>query len=102
MFQEKSVSVQSQQPRHPRRATRLMWVFAAAAAVTFGAGAGFSYSLDGPATISATPEDPCLMNHTCGEENQIPGVEAPGEAMQQECSELRDRGIFTPECEAIP
>lgn len=100
MFEELSVSAQSR-PRHPRRAARLMWAIAVFAAVAFGYGSGVAQTLNGPTSITATPEDPCLMDNTCGEENQVPGVETPGEEVLVQCEELHSRGIFTPECSQI-
>lgn len=98
MFEQASVAAK---PRCPRRVTRLMWAAAAFAVVAFGFGGGVAQTLDGSTSISATPEDPCLMNHDCGEENQVPGVEAPGEQLQVHCEEMRQQGILTPECESI-
>lgn len=74
---------------------RLIWVAAiiAGIAVYFGAGAAYTLA-DKPTWHTATPEDPCLLNHTCGEET--PGAV---EELQAYCNDMKARGIFwIPEC----
>lgn len=78
-----------------RRSTRLLWVLAVSAglAVSIGAGAADTFT-NNPATVTASPEDPCLLNHTCGEED--PGAV---EEMIAYCKIQREQGaLWTPEC----
>ncbi|WP_142277063.1 hypothetical protein [Mycobacterium asiaticum] len=78
-----------------RRSTRLIWVLAVSAglAVSIGAGAADTFT-NQPASVTATPEDPCLLNHTCGEDE--PGAV---EDMIAYCKAQRESGVlWTPEC----
>ncbi|WP_205873644.1 hypothetical protein [Mycobacterium camsae] len=99
MFEEKSAPAQSQ-PRRARQPIRLIWVAAviAGVAVSFGAAEAQILS-NAPASITATPEDPCLYNNTCGLESQIAEDEAAGRDFQAYCDELKLKNITVPECE---
>lgn len=74
---------------------RLLWVTAILTGVAMYCGAGAAQTLAGdPISRTATPEDPCLLNHTCGEET--PGAV---EELESYCNTMKDRGIFwIPEC----
>ena len=78
-----------------RRSTRFIWVMAMCAALAASVGAGVAQTFnENPASVTATPEDPCLLNHTCGEET--PGAV---EELEAYCANLKERGIFwVPEC----
>ena len=73
---------------------RLIWVVAvfAGVAVSFGASAAQTLTNDGSTTVTATPEDPCLLNHTCGEET--PGAV---EELQTFCVRLQDQNLPLPD-----
>jgi hypothetical protein len=81
-------------PVHVRCPRRLIWVIAvfASVALSFGASAAQTLTSDGPTSVTATPEDPCLLNHTCGEET--PGAV---EELQAFCVRLQEQSIPLPE-----
>ncbi|WP_155763495.1 hypothetical protein [Mycobacterium asiaticum] len=82
-------------PGIERRPSRLIWVGAVltGAAVCFGGGAVPTLT-EGATVLTATPEDPCLLNHTCGEET--PGAV---EELEAYCNNMREQGVFwIPEC----
>ena len=87
-------------PAHvQRRQRRTLWVAAvfAGLAISFGVSAQLTMR-DAPASISATPEDPCLLNHTCGVEGTVPLDQLTPEELRVECDGLKERGIDVPEC----
>ncbi len=100
MFEEKSAPAQSQ-PRRARRPIRLIWVAVVIGGVAVGFGAAEASTLgnNGSTAITATPEDPCLLNNTCGLENQIVEDEAQGRNFQAYCDELKLKNVTIPECE---
>ena len=69
MIENVSVSAEAA-PGRVRCPKRLIWVVAvfAGVALSFGASAAQALNNDGSTSVTATPEDPCLLNHTCGEE----------------------------------
>jgi hypothetical protein len=81
-------------PVRVRCPRRLIWVVAvfASVALSFGASAAQTLTSDGPTSVTATPEDPCLLNHTCGEET--PGAV---EELQAFCVRLQEQSIPLPE-----
>lgn len=100
MFEEKSAPAQSQ-PRRARRPIRLIGVAAVigGVAISFGAAEAQTLGDHGPTSVTATPIDPCLLNNTCGLENQIAEDEAAGRNFQAYCDELKLKNITIPECE---
>lgn len=100
MSEEKSAPAQSQL-RRARRPIRLIWVAAVigGVAISFGAAQSQTLGSSGPTSITATPEDPCLLNNTCGLENQIAEDEQQGRNFQAYCDELKLKNITIPECE---
>lgn len=66
--------------------------------LTFGAQQVFAPHGDASIVLTATPEDPCLLNHTCGLENQIAEDEAAGRKFQAFCDELKLKRLTIPEC----
>jgi hypothetical protein len=96
MIENVSVSAEAA-PGRVRCPKRLIWVVAVftGVALSFGASAAQTLNNDGPTSVTATPEDPCLLNHTCGEET--PGAV---EELQAYCVELQDQSLPLPEdCE---
>lgn len=79
----------------------MIWVAAviAGVAVSFGAVEAQTLGSNGPTSVTATPEDPCLLNNTCGLENQIAEDESAGRDFQAYCDELKLKNITIPECE---
>lgn len=99
MFEEKSAPAQSRL-RRARRPIRLIWVAAVIGGLAVSFGAVEAQTLgSGPTSITATPEDPCLLNNTCGLENQIAEDEQQGRDFQAYCDELKLKNITIPECE---
>lgn len=95
MNEDLSVTAQPQ-PKSARRRTRLIWVFAVCAglAATFG---NAGSTLD-----TATPEDPCLYNQSCGEETHIAIEEMQGDQLAAQCDILRvNNEPIPPVCEGI-
>lgn len=82
MLEDVSVTAKSR-PQRARRRARFIWVLAVCAGVTIIFGA------DVPTSVTATPEDPCLYNQTCGEENHIAIEEMQGDQLAAECDILR-------------
>ncbi|MHA7652186.1 hypothetical protein ACX9NE_17880 [Mycobacterium sp. ML4] len=101
MSEQMSVNAQSR-PRQVRRPIRLIWIAAVigGVAVSFGAAEAQTLGNSAPTSITATPEDPCLLNNTCGLENQIAEDEAQGRNFQAYCDELKLRNVTIPECES--
>ena len=100
MSEDTSAPAQSQ-PRRMRRPIRLICAAAVigGVAVSFGAAEAQINGTDGSTSITATPEDPCLYNNTCGLENQIAEDQAQGKDFQAYCDELKLKNITIPECE---
>ncbi|MBX9641968.1 MAG: hypothetical protein K2X97_20275 [Mycobacteriaceae bacterium] len=100
MSEEKSAPAQSQ-PRRARRPIRLIWLAAVigGVAISFGAAEAQTLGNNEPTSITATPVDPCLLNDTCGLENQIAEDEQQGRNFQAYCDELKLKNITIPECE---
>lgn len=103
MYENGSESAQAR-PHSARRPTRLIWVFAmcAAAAVSFGPGVAHTLSSNGSISVNATPEDPCLMTQTCGEETHIAIEQMQGDELAAECDRLHLAGLpIPPVCDGI-
>src|SRR6476661_8440997 len=93
MIENVSVSAESA-PGRVRCPKRLIWVVAvfAGVALSFGASAAQTLTNDGSTSVTATPEDPCLLNHTCGEET--PGAV---EELQALCVRLQEQNLPLPD-----
>lgn len=90
MFEKVSLPAQS---RDTRRAKRMIWVAAlfVGGAMSFGANAPQS-------SISATPEDPCLLTQSCEIRDAILQGQLTPEELRIQCDTLRERGVEIPEC----
>ncbi|MDP7724022.1 hypothetical protein [Mycobacterium sp. TY814] len=97
MSEEKSAPAQL---RRARRPIRLIWIAAVIGGVAVSFGAAEAQTLgNAPTSITATPEDPCLLTNTCGLESQIAEDEQQGRDFQAYCDELKLKNITIPECE---